>query len=231
MDIDNFSQTIPSSNSHPILPIVFCLDLSSSMYERVQALQRGLQQFIDDIKSDDLTIRAVEGAIITFNSVTEVVQDFAPVVDWKVPQLTVDGESNLVGAVALALELLENKTQNYKHEGRAYYQPWLVILAIDGQFPDDPSGLDWAADRVSKLISQNKLVSFPIGIGDDICWEDLMKFTKDQDSALELKNSGSFLDFFSFFSSSASLTVRSSVLEGYEIDLEAMKKTFNVKSR
>lgn len=225
-----FNDAVFGSGNGPFLPVVFCLDVSGSMTGRIQELQNGLRQFIEDVKNDEVAKRTAQGAVITFGTSVDVIQKFAPVTDWQIPILKAEGSTDLIGAVKTALQMLEDKKQNYKKEGCTYYQPWLVILSDGGQYPENPSGLDNIASEVSNLARNNKLVPFSIGVGNEVFWDDMKKFSKDQNMALELKNTHSFREFFLFFSASASETVRSTVSEGHQIDIEAMKRAFNVKS-
>lgn len=229
---DEFRNAFNRGGNGPFLPIVFCLDVSGSMKSRISDLQQGLQQFIQDIKSDKMAIKAAQGAIITFDDNVTVVQDFAPVVDWQIPTLTAGGTTDLIGAVDKALEMLEIQKRKYQSEGCDYIQPWLVILSDGEQYPKDDAGVDRVAAKVSKLIKDQKLVSFNIGIGNKVN-SDLGKFSKDQDKYLEMIEGKGFSGFFAFISMSASVTVRSGS-PGHQTDIDdmladAIMESFTVK--
>ncbi len=114
------------------------LDTSGSMSgDAIKELNAGLSQFIEEIKEDEFTAYSVEVGVITAGGrVTEQlsitpahqIESFRP--------LEADGDTPLGGAVSKALDCLENRKNEYKKAGVAYYQPWLVLIS-DGEPTDN----------------------------------------------------------------------------------------------
>lgn len=64
-------------------------------------------------------------------------------------------------AVNLALDMLENRRQDYKNVGVQYYHPWLVLMT-DGRPNGSAYELARASSRSRDLVTRNNLVVFPI---------------------------------------------------------------------
>ena len=62
----------------------------------------------------------------------------------------------------MALDLLNQRKEEYKNAGVDYFQPWLVVLT-DGQ-PTDETHKD-VAPEIAELVNARKLSVFPIGGG------------------------------------------------------------------
>ncbi len=163
-------------------PVALVLDTSGSMSgEPIDALNAGLQQFIEEVKHDDLARWSVELAIYSAGGRSTCLQPFAGIesIDGFSP-LHASGNTPLGSATLMALNDLEKRKQSYRNTGVPYYQPWLLIIS-DGAPTDD-----WqeAARRASQLSAQRKLVSLPIGVqGADLGV--LSKFTSKSVVALD----------------------------------------------
>ena len=99
--------------------------------------------------------------VITAGSPVREVMPFTTVSSLQqVAPLTADGTTPLGTAVSLALRRLDERKSEYKRNGVAYYQPWLVIIS-DGS-PTDA----WqaAAQSACDLSRQRKLVVLPVGV-------------------------------------------------------------------
>ncbi|MBR2591315.1 MAG: VWA domain-containing protein [Clostridia bacterium] len=159
------------------LPICFCLDTSGSMAaptgtgnNRMQELNEAFSKFVDAMKSNDEVASSADIAIVTFGGQAAILQNFTPVskintpkIEYKERSLTPMGE-----AIQVGLKLLEIRKNGYKQKGMEYYQPWLVVLT-DGE-PEGKNELEEmekAIAQTTALESQNKLVVFNIGIGND----------------------------------------------------------------
>jgi|Deesub1362B_J571_1020462.scaffolds.fasta_scaffold00101_89 uncharacterized protein YegL len=200
MSVEEFA-----SNPTPRLPVALVLDTSGSMQgEPIQELNDGLQLFLDEIYNDEYARSSAEICIITFGGVVNVVQDFAPVTAIQLEPLTAGGETPMGTAVLTALEKLEARKSLYKELGIDYYQPWMVLMT-DG-LPTD--SISEASRRTQELISNKKLVVFPIAIGPNASLEELSKFTTPNRPPLRMKEH-SFREFFLWLSKSVSVRSRS----------------------
>ena len=60
------------NNPMPCIPIALCLDISSSVAgEPIQELNAGVQQYLAELRSDDLTLYSEEMAVVTFSDTAE----------------------------------------------------------------------------------------------------------------------------------------------------------------
>lgn len=149
-------------NPSPRCACMVILDTSASMNgEAIRQLNSGIQHFIASIQEDEVATYSVELAVITAGGhVTEALPfTTASNID-GISEFSAHGATPLGKATDLALQRLEQRKQEYKKSGVAYYQPWLVIIS-DGAPNDNYSH---AADQAKKLSEQRKLVVLPIGV-------------------------------------------------------------------
>lgn len=152
-----------AANPEPRCPCVLVLDTSASMAgTRLQELQRGLQQFRDELSGDALARKRVELAIITFGGSVKLACDFAAVEHFEPPRLQADGLTPMGSAVNTALDLVRARKQVYRENGVAYYRPW-VFLLTDGE-PND----DWhaACVAVREVEAARQVAFFAVGVGE-----------------------------------------------------------------
>lgn len=190
-------------NTSTRLPVCFLVDVSGSMrtifddtgvrktgrtefkdgkqYEIVeggryymQLVVDGVNKFYDAIKSDDMASNSCEISILGFSDNVDVLEDFESV-DKKRPfvEPREGNNTNLGKAVERALDLLEERKNDYKRNGIDYFQPWLVIFT-DGDPTDD---VKEAQMRCQNLIRDKKLVVFVFTISDEPNQNILQGFT------------------------------------------------------
>lgn len=138
------------------------LDTSGSMSgAAIDQLNAGLRQFVLDVQADDLAAYSLELGVITAGgsvvealpfTTAESIGSFAP--------LDASGNTPLGEAVTLALQRIEERKAQYRRNGVAYYQPWLVIMS-DGSPTDYWSD---AAAQAKALAADKKLVCLPLGV-------------------------------------------------------------------
>lgn len=149
-------------NPTPRCAVALVLDTSGSMDgERIEALNAGIQLFIEEVKRDDLARWSVELAVYTAGGSSDCIQAFISADNVAgFESLSASGSTPLGEATRMALNDLEVRKQAYRDTGVPYYQPWLVIIS-DGA-PTDA----WqdTAQCARILAEQRKLVSLPIGV-------------------------------------------------------------------
>ena len=138
------------------------LDTSGSMAGApIDELNAGLQAFIEAVRDDEIASYAIDLGVITAGGSVKEVLPFtsASTIDGH-DNLQASGQTPLGQAVQLALERLEARKRQYKANGVAYYQPWLVIIS-DGA-PTDAWQI--AATQARQLSEQRRLVVMPVGV-------------------------------------------------------------------
>ncbi len=144
-----------ADNPEPRCPCVLVLDTSGSMRgTKIQELNHGLRAFAEALNADEMAAKRVEVAIVTFGPV-EVPQQFVTADTFNPPMLVARGDTPMGGAVLKALELLEERKEQYRSNGIAYYRPW-AFLITDGGPTDD---ISQASSRV-RMGEQSRAVSF-----------------------------------------------------------------------
>lgn len=178
------------------LPICFCLDTSGSMIAptasgktRIAELNDAFSKFVTAMKANDEVSSSADIAMITFGGQAGILQNFAPIANLDVPNIEVKPRSltPMGEAIQVGLKLLEIRKTGYKQKGMEYYQPWLVVFT-DGE-PEGKNAIEEmskAIAQTTELESQNKLVVFNIGIGDDANLEILKKLSVKRENPISV---------------------------------------------
>ena len=150
-----------ADNPDPRCACVLLLDTSGSMSGApINALNQGLLTFEKDLQTDALASRRVEIAIFSFGGSVQKVQDFVSAGNFKAPTLTASGGTPMGEGIIQAVNAVNLRKQEYKHNGVLYYQPW-VFMITDGAPTDQ-----WqhAASIVQKHVSDRKLSFFAVAV-------------------------------------------------------------------
>lgn len=152
-----------AENPEPRVPCILILDVSSSMAgDPIAQLNDGLVVYKDELSADSLASKRVEVSVITFGSEVKTVCDFATAAHFVPPTLSAHGLTYMGQAVNQAIDALEQRKQQYKDHGIAYYRPWLFLVS-DGA-PNDPNW-EAAAARAVEAEKAKKLKMFCVGAG------------------------------------------------------------------
>ena len=90
-DANPFAAAEFADNPEPRCPCLLLLDFSVSMAGgKIEELNAGLRAFEEELKSDSLSAKRVEVAIVTFGPVL-VAQDFTSASQFQAPQLQAQG--------------------------------------------------------------------------------------------------------------------------------------------
>lgn len=181
------------------VPVCLVLDTSGSMSgDPIRELSEGVNLFFEAIKDNEVARYSAEIAIVTFGGSATKALDFAGIDSQVVPTLYASGNTPMNEGVNMALDLLEQRKNEYKSYGVQYYQPWMVLMT-DGAPDSYPAE---AIQRTVELVNARKLSIFPIGIGTGADMSMLQNFSPNK-PPLRLKGL-SFKAFFEWLSQSVS---------------------------
>lgn len=151
-----------AENPEPRVPCLLLLDLSSSMNGKpIAELNNGLITFKDELSADSLAAKRVEVGIVSFGQEVKIECEFTTANAFQPPQFTVSGMTPMGEAVQRGLDLLENRKQQYKANGIAYYRPWAFLIS-DGA-PND-EGWQSAASRSKESDAKGTIALFAVGV-------------------------------------------------------------------
>jgi uncharacterized protein YegL len=144
---------------------VLVLDVSGSMRgEPIAELNRGLQDFYNEIKEDETSSQKLEVCIMTFNDQVKTLQEPALVDNFTMPTLSAYGSTAMVDAVNEAITKVDARKKWYKETGQPYYRPW-IILMTDGE-PDVGQDVYGLGPRIKSDMESKRYFFLPIGIQD-----------------------------------------------------------------
>lgn len=210
------------TNPTPRIPICLCLDVSGSMQgEPISTLNEAILQFYRDIDSDTQTATSCEIAVVTFESSAELLEDFSLVAVKETQPLTARGTTNMHDGVQLALDILNQRKNDYKQNGIEYYQPWLILMS-DGH-PNAPHSLGNLQNTIKEMEANKKLMILPVGIGASADLDVLADFSNKRPGSFLLKGL-KFKEFFNFISKSMESISRSRPDESVPLPIELIKE-------
>jgi uncharacterized protein YegL len=156
-----------AENPEPRCPCVLLLDTSGSMQGApVDALNKGLAAFKEDLLKDPLAARRVEVAVVTFDNEVKVLQDFVTVDNFQPPALTAQGQTFMGGGIQRALDLIQARKTQYRSNGIAYYRPW-VFMITDGEPQGEPENVvQLATERLKREEAEKRVAFFAVGVED-----------------------------------------------------------------
>lgn len=150
-----------AENPEPRVPCVLVVDTSTSMHgPRIDELNAGLRTYKKELLADPLAAKRVEVAIVTFGGRVSRLVEFCTAADFDPPTLQVIGGTPMGEAITVALDMIEERKDNYREAGVAYYRPW-AFLITDGE-PND----HWkpTISRVQTGEQQKSFCFFAVGV-------------------------------------------------------------------
>ena len=208
---DVFQSVEFAENPEPRVPCVLIVDTSTSMHgPRIDELNAGLQTYRQELLADPLAAKRVEVAVVTFGGRVNRLIEFVTAESFDPPKLQVIGGTPMGEAINVALDMIEQRKDNYREHGIAYYRPW-AFLITDGE-PND----HWkpAVSRIHTGEEQKSFSFFAVGVeGANMAILEELSFRK----PLWLQGT-KFRELFSWLSNSQQAVSRSS--PGDEVHLE-----------
>jgi uncharacterized protein YegL len=149
-----------ANNPEPRCPCVLLLDVSGSMGgPPIDELNAGLAVFKEELESDSLAMKRVEVGIVTFGPV-KVEMPMTGAASFYPPALQAQGDTPMGAAITEALNMVQNRKQDYRSNGISYYRPW-IFLITDGAPTDDWQA---AAATIREGEASKKFAFFAIGV-------------------------------------------------------------------
>jgi len=129
----------------------------------IQELQRGIEQYHDELLGDSIARKRVEVAIITFGNGIKTENTFLTADSLSVPVLCANGYTPMAGALLEAIRLVEERKAEYRAHGVQYYRPWIVLIT-DGAPTDGESLWATAVADLQRVTSAKGCTLFVVGV-------------------------------------------------------------------
>ncbi|MBX3329582.1 MAG: VWA domain-containing protein [Nitrospira sp.] len=121
-----------ADNPEPRCPCILLLDTSASMRgAKIVELNKGLEIFADELRSDAMAAKRVEVAIVTFGPV-QTIQHFVTADTFHPPTLVADADTPMGAAIQTAISMISDRKATYKANGVGYYRPWIFLITDGG---------------------------------------------------------------------------------------------------
>ena len=189
------------------IPIVLVLDVSGSMHgPPIDALNKALISFKDEIIKDTILSNRLELAIVAFNDQAEVVRDFDLVQPkTNMPVLEAEGITNMFDGINKAIEIIEDRKQYYKKSEQRYYQP-IIVLISDGTPTNTEQQIDDLDQKIQSMSDDKQFRFMPFGVGEGADMQTLAKLAaqtedeklKEKAIAYKLTDETKFFNLFVF---------------------------------
>jgi uncharacterized protein YegL len=169
------------ANPDPRVACVALVDVSGSMDgEPIAALERGFAAFTHYLRSESLTSKRVEVAVVTFGTVATVLVPMQEARTLQPARFTAAGTTNLAAGIHLALDIIEDRKHAYKTAGLQYYRPWILVLT-DGKANID--GFDAAVARLNQVEAARGVTVFAVGVGPRVNYPQLSRLSTQRSPA------------------------------------------------
>jgi len=151
--------------SHRRLPVYILLDCSESMIgESIEAVQRGVDLLIRQLRSDPHALETAQVSIITYHATAQQVVPLTDLCEFQAPPLAVRPGTSLGAALKVLRDCIVREVRKTTADQKGDYRP-IVFLLTDGQPTDDWEAVRGAIDRLTHPRIANL---YAIGCGDDV---------------------------------------------------------------
>ena len=150
--------------NEPHLACVLLLDTSGSMSgPALDSLNQAINNFIQQTSMDEMAMKRVDVAIITFDDKPELVMPFTPISQMQPVNLTAGGLTAMGAGINMAIDQVKERNRFYASLGTPCFKPWIFMIT-DGSPTDD---ISTAVQRIQEEESKGthgKLKFFALGV-------------------------------------------------------------------
>ena len=198
MQLEEKDLIVPTA---PQVMVCLCVDSSYSMIQegRMNKVNQGIQQFIDDCLENDYVKDSIDLCIVSFGKTKpEVLQHFDNVSKVHFTPIKPSGGTPLGKAIQLCLDEINKRVEYFNQVGTPLYKPWLIIMS-DDESDDDISDV---ARKIQQMIRNGDLKTKCIDISMKSKKLSGLKLLSGDGTVDSLDQSG-ILDFFGLLSRKA----------------------------
>ena len=154
------------NNTDKRCALVLVLDKSNSMSgEPARLLNEAVAKFKSNLMEDIDVARRIDVSVVQFNHRVWL-HTFRNTEVWQPPVIQPEGGTCLSAALNIAIDIVTQRSDEYRMNGISYYRPWIVLLADRYPEQDQEADLTATGVRVRQAHDQNKFNLFAITCGD-----------------------------------------------------------------
>ena len=198
----DYDSSLDATNPAARVPVVVLLDCSYSMHDGpIEELNRGINRFFAEVRSDDAAAMSADIAIVTFSTKAQVAHGFASAFDYPdvLDPFEADGQTATGPALEWAERLLAKREEDYRKAGIPHYKPWVICLT-DGR-PCPNQGWRKPAQRFRDKAASGDMTYLMVGVGDRIDEKTLAALSAEEPGVQRLQDL-KFSEFFIWLSQS-----------------------------
>ena len=159
-EFDNYDEVMPEGMNQVHMPIIFLLDVSSSMTSSRDYLNQAANKFLRDVKSHSVASQMVEAMIIPFNhDVQGAEHEWKQVREISEVCLNTSGGTDLSKALKFANGKLKERCNMYEEIGAEVRGPTIFLIS-DG-YGGDISGI---AEEIRKRVHDSKMMVWVLAV-------------------------------------------------------------------
>ena len=172
LEQETFGPPKIAAPNEPHLACVLLLDTSGSMGvvtsgsmggPPIDSLNQALQDFKNKVSMDEMAQKRVDIAIVEFNSVVNVVQNFTPISEMSPITLQATGTTAMGEGINTAIDMVKERNRFYSTMGTPVFKPWIFMIT-DGGPTDDIEGAIRRIQEEESKGSHGKLKFFALGV-------------------------------------------------------------------
>ena len=150
--------------NEPHLACVLLLDTSGSMSgPALDSLNQAINNFIQQTSMDEMAMKRVDVAIITFDDKPELVMPFTPISQMQPVNLTAGGLTAMGAGINMAIDQVKERNRFYASLGTPCFKPWIFMIT-DGSPTDDISTAGQRIQEEESKGTHGKLKFFALGV-------------------------------------------------------------------
>lgn len=125
----NYEEVAPENINESHMPVLIAGDISGSMVGLpIQNVNKSINRFAGDVCKDPKAAGRVDVAVIGFNDVPHIEQNWRPITEMNQVNFVAGGGTNISAALEKGVEMLRERGHLYEDVGIEVKMPYLILI-------------------------------------------------------------------------------------------------------